>query len=181
MRVRNLVLIFVAIVALNLSASAQVPAASQPAALKVGVINSDLFARQNGITKLVTALRTLETEFKPKRDEIQALIKRLETLQTPPAANTPPAQLATRQDQAQSLQIEIKRKQEDARVAYAKRMSALIDPVKLSVVSALEAYGKQRGLDLLVDVAKFPDGVMLINNNADLTAAFIRDYNSKNP
>ena len=86
-----------------------------------------------------------------------------------------------RREQAQTLQIEIQRKQEDARVAYSKRLSALTDPIRLSIFNALETYSKARGVDLLIDLAKFPDGVLLVNQNADMTAAFIRDYNSKNP
>ncbi|MEO8574190.1 MAG: OmpH family outer membrane protein [Pyrinomonadaceae bacterium] len=159
--------------------NAQAPSQTTPA--KVGIINSELFSNSTGgITRLVNALRTLDTEFKPKRDEITQLLNRFGTLQQPPA-NTPPAQLAARREQAQALQIEIQRKQEDARVAYAKRLATLTNPIRASVFSALEAYTKQRGLDVLIDVSKFPEGVLLANRNADLTPGFIRDFNSKNP
>ncbi len=173
--------IFALVVALifTTSLTAQVPAQTGPA--KVGVVNSDMFSSATGgITRLVNALRTLETEFKPRRDEITQMISRINSLQQVPA-NTPPAQLATRRDQAETLQVEIQRKQEDARAAYAKRLAALTDPIRMSVFNALEAYAKQRGIDVLLDLSKFPDGVLLANKNADLTPAFIRDFNSKNP
>ena len=160
-------------------AEAQAPAQATPA--KVGIINTSAFTNSTGgITRLVTALRTLDTEFKPRRDEITTLVNRLNALQQVPA-NTPPDQLATRRDQAQTLQVDIQRKQEDARVAYAKRMSTLTEPIRLSVFTALEAYGKQRGIDVWIDMSKFPDGVFVINPGADQTAAFVRDFNSKNP
>src|SRR5688572_12615600 len=107
---------------------AQAPA--QPAPAKVGIIDSNLFGDPtNGIKRLVAALRTIEAEFKPRRDEITQLVNRLNTLaQVPP--NTPPAQLATRREQAETLQIEITRKQEDARVAFTKRTAALTNPIR---------------------------------------------------
>ena len=182
MKLRTLLFIsFVFFVSVN-SATAQVPVATQPASLKVGVINSDLFANPNGgITKYTAALRTLETEFRPLQDEIRALVTRLEGLGKQPTANVPQTQLIARREQAETLQLDIKRKQEDARVAYGKRFSTLTDPIRLSIFNALEAYTKARGIDVLIDVAKFPDGVLLVNKNADMTAAFIKDFNTKNP
>ncbi len=160
-------------------AGAQAPIQAAPA--KVGVINSDSFSDPaTGITRLVNALKTIDAEFKPRRDEIAALVTRFNSLQQV-APNTPAAQLATRREQAETLQVEIQRKQEDARTAYTKRLAALTNPIRLSVYTALEAYVKQRGIDLLLDVSKFPDGVLLANKNADLTPGFIRDFNSKNP
>ena len=180
---RNLLFIVFAIIASVTVSNAQVPAASQTAQpLKIGVINSEMFGSQTGgITRFVAVLRTLETEFKPRRDEIATLIGRLDALGKQPTANVPPAQLAARREQAESLQLDIRRKQEDARVAWTKRFDTLTDPIRVSIFNALDAYAKARGIDLLVDIAKFPEGLMLVNKNADLTTAFIRDFNSKNP
>jgi hypothetical protein len=36
-------------------------------------------------------------------------------------------------------------------------------------------------MDVLLDISKFPEGVLLANKNADLTPTFIREFNSKNP
>jgi Skp family chaperone for outer membrane proteins len=172
-------LILTAIIGFVSMARAQAPA--QPAPAKVGIINSEKFAATTGgITRLVNALRTIEAEFKPKRDEINQLASRLDALQQVPAGTTP-AQLATRREQAQTLQVEIQRKQEDARIAFSKRGTTLTGPIRLSILNALEAFAKQRSLDVLIDLSKFPEGVLLVNPNADLTAAFVRDFNSKNP
>jgi Skp family chaperone for outer membrane proteins len=175
----KLILLFASITALTSVAAGQVPVQTTPA--KVGVINSEMFSNPNGgVTRLVNALRTLETEFKPKRDEITQLRSRFESLQQVPP-NTPAAQLASRREQAETLQIEIQRKQEDARVAYAKRLSALTDPIRVSILTALDAFGKQRGIDVLIDRSKFPEGIFVLNPSADLTSIFIRDFNSRNP
>jgi Skp family chaperone for outer membrane proteins len=179
MKFAQVLFLTAAMLAFSSIAGAQAPIQAAPA--KVGVINSDTFSDpNNGITRLVNALKTIETEFKPRRDEIATLVTRFNSLQQIPA-NTPPAQIASRRDQAETLQIEIQRKQEDARNAYAKRLATLTNPIRLSVYTALEAYVKQRGIDVLLDVSKFPDGVLLANKNADLTPGFIKEFNSKNP
>ena len=168
---------FAMIVASN--AQAQAPAQIAPA--KVGVVNTAAFTNTNGgITRFVNAIRTLEAEFMARRNDITQSVARLEELQKVPAGLSA-AQINDRRDQAQTLQIQITRKQEDARVAYAKRFSQLTDPIQKNVLDALTAFAKARGIDVLLDVSKFQEGLLLVNPGADLTAAFIRDFNSKNP
>lgn len=176
---RTVFMIIASLTLTTLAATAQVPAQTVPA--KVGVMNSSMFSNSTGgITRFVNALRTQDNEFKGRRDEITQLVGRLAGLRNVPTGMTE-AQLVTRRDQAQTLQVEITRKQEDARIAYSRRFSQLTDPIQKSIVDALKAFGKARGLDVLIDVSRFPEGVLLVNENADLTAAFIRDFNSKNP
>jgi Skp family chaperone for outer membrane proteins len=172
-------IIAASIVFSTLAADAQVPVQTAPA--KVGVVDSSKFSNTTGgITRYVNALRTMDTEFKARRDDIAQLMSRLEGLQNLPAGTTE-AQLEVRRDQAQTLQIEITRKQEDARTAYARRFAQLTDPIQKSIVDALKVFAKARGIDVLVDVSKFQEGVLLVNEGSDLTAAFVRDFNSKNP
>ena len=175
----KILLLLASIATLASLAAAQAPVQTTPA--KVGVIDSALFSDPtNGIKRLVAAQKTLEAEFKPRRDEITQLVTRFNSLQQVPP-NTPPAQIATRREQAETLQIEIQRKQEDARVAYSKRLAALTTPIRVSVYTALEAYVKQRGIDLVIDVSKVPEGVLLANKNIDMTPGFIREFNTRNP
>src|SRR6185503_19140929 len=116
MRLAISVFMLAAAVTFTSTLTAQAPVQTAPA--KVGVINSDNFANSTGgSTRLVNALRTLDAELKPRRDEITQLLARFNALQQVPAASTP-AQLASRRDQVETLQTEIQRKQEDARVAY---------------------------------------------------------------
>ena len=177
-RSAKLVLAITAALTLSSLASAQAPAQTAP--VKIGIVDSAAFTQPGGITRMINALRTLDAEFKGRRDEIASLIARLETLQKVPPGTTE-AQLAVRRDQAQTLQIDIQRKQEDARSAFTKRHTALTEPIRLSILTALEAYAKQRGIDVVIDVSKFPESILLVNANAALTVGFIRDFNSKNP
>lgn len=175
MRPRSLLLLFAAFVAFATAGYGQATPAPQ---VKVGLINSQMFTDQtNGVRRLLNAIRTLDIEFRPRRDEIAQLVARFNTLNDD-AAKAPTAQ---KREQLQTLQTEITRKQEDARLAFARREATLTNPVRLNIFNALEAYARQRGVDVLIDVSKFPDGVLLVNKNADLTAAFIRDFNTKNP
>src|SRR4030095_6891782 len=130
---------------------AQAPPQVTPA--KVGAINSQAFSDPTGeITRLVNTLKTIDAEFKPRRDEIAQLVARFNTLQ----ADAARAPTAAKQDQLQTLQIEITRKQEDARAAFAKRTAALTNPIRLSVFNALEAFARQRGIDVLIDLSQVP-------------------------
>ena len=179
MKSMNIILAIAFATLLATTAGAQVPAQSAPA--KVGVVNTAAFTNTNGgITRLVSAMRTLEGEFLARRTDITNSITRLEELQKVPAGLST-AQLNDRRDQAQTLQIHITRKQEDARVAYAKRFAQLTDPIQKTVLDALTAFAKARGIDVLLDVSKFQEGLLLVNPGSDLTAAFIRDFNSRNP
>jgi Skp family chaperone for outer membrane proteins len=178
----SVAIMIAAMMAFSSYVNAQVPA--QTGTLKIGVINSDMFSdEKEGITRLNNALRTVDVEFKPRRDELAGLIARFEQLKR--ELNAPvqpdPKTLAAKTEQAQTLQVDINRKQEDARVAYTKRLAALTNPIRQSIYTALEAFARQRQLDMLVDLAKFPDGLFLVNKNADLTPAFIKDFNTKNP
>jgi Skp family chaperone for outer membrane proteins len=166
----------------SVAASAQAVAPAQTAPARIGFVNSAQFSRATGgINRFVAVIRTLDAEFKVRRDEIAAGIARLEALQKEPPANTPQAQRAAQLEQAQTLQIEVSRKQEDARVAYARRFTQMADPLQKTIVDSLIAFAKARGVDVLIDVSKFPEGVLVINPTSDITAAFIRDFNTKNP
>ncbi|MCA1620195.1 MAG: OmpH family outer membrane protein [Acidobacteria bacterium] len=178
------------------TASAQAPAASRPAAPQGGaaaaiaegkfaIIDTDAFNDQtNGIKRLVAAFQTVEREFKPRRDEIQSLRTRLEALVKEvesTKAVAAPAALAAKAEQAQQLETEIKRKQEDGQKALDKRVQDLTGPVYQDIGNALQAFARARGLTVIFDVSKMQGVVMVVNESIDITAPFIADYNQRNP
>jgi hypothetical protein len=132
MRFRKLLLISVAFIAFVGAANAQVPAASAQAPnLKVGVVTPICSStRRPASQKLVAALRTLETEFKPRRDDSPPC-NAFRTLPEAADCECCRSSSSSRARRAQALQIEIRRKQEDARVAYGRRFSTLTDPIRL--------------------------------------------------
>ena len=178
------------------TASAQAPAASRPAAPPAGaqaaiaegkfaIIDTDAFNDQaNGIKRLVAAFQTVEREFKPRRDEIQTLRTRFEALAKEidsTKAVAAPAALQAKAEQAQQLEIEIKRKQEDGQKALDKRVQELTGPVYQDIGTALQAYARARGLSVIFDVSKMQGVVMVVNEGVDITGAFIAEYNTRNP
>ena len=179
-----------------LTASAQAPAtrpaatpAAPPAAAiaegKFAIIDTDAFNDPaQGIKRLVAAFQTVEREFKPRRDEIQSLRTRLEALVKEIESTKAVADqkaLAAKADQAQQLEIEIKRKQEDGQKALDRRVQELTGPVYQDIGNALQAYAKARGLSVIFDVSKMQGVVMVVNESIDITAPFIADYNQRNP
>src|SRR5690349_19648684 len=109
-----LALVFVS-VCFSVVVSAQVTPPTAPA--KIGFVDSTRFsASTGGVNRLVAAIRTVDDGFRPDRDGIAASIKRLEVLQKD-VPNESAAQRSARLEQAQTLQIDITRKQEDGRAA----------------------------------------------------------------
>jgi Skp family chaperone for outer membrane proteins len=165
------------------------PTAAQTAAAiaegKFAIIDTEAFGDQkDGIKRLVAAFQTVEREFKPRRDEITTLRTRYEALgkdiEATRAVSDPKA-LQTKVDQAQQLEIEIKRKQEDGQKALDKRVQELTGPVYQDIGNALQAYAKARGLSVVFDVSKMQGVVMVVDGGIDITSAFITEYNTRNP
>ena len=179
-----------------LTASAQTAPAARPAAPAAGgavtvaegkfaIIDTEAFGDQKeGIKRLVAAFQTVEREFKPRRDEITNLKTRYDALVkevNDTKAVAAPAALQAKADQAQQLEIEIKRKQEDGQKALDKRVQELTGPVYQDVGNALQAYAKARGLSVVFDVSKMQGVLMVVDGGIDITNAFIADYNQRNP
>src|SRR5688572_10439235 len=99
-----------ALILTTLDTSAQAPVQTAPA--KVGIIYSEAFSRPTGgSTRLITALQTRKTQLNPKHDESTQLAERFDAPQQL-QQRTPDPKLATTQEQAETLQIAIRRKQE---------------------------------------------------------------------
>jgi Skp family chaperone for outer membrane proteins len=187
---------FAAAAALTASAQTKPAAAARPtrpaaggavrfAEGKFAIIDTGAFGDPKaGIRRLVAALQAVEREFKPRRDEAQTLRTRYSALakeisDTKAAADR--KLLAAKADQAQQLETEIKRKQEDGQKALDKRIKELTVPVYQDIGAALQAYAKARGLSVVFDVGKMRGVVMVVDGGIDITSAFIADYNQRNP
>ena len=58
-------------------------------------------------------------------------------------------------------------------------MRDALQPVQTDILKALEAYAKGRGITVIIDAAQVP--ILYATPNMDITAAFIADYNQRNP
>jgi Skp family chaperone for outer membrane proteins len=176
------------------SGFAQTPAT--PAQAKIVVINSAAFAAKDGITKYAKAIDALEIEFKPTQDEINKMATRYQTLASEvesarkaatPAAGVPakapdPTVLQAKVDEAQSLELRIKRAQEDGKARYEKREAAVLEPIMSDIMKGLDEFAKQKGYALILDAAKLVSaGVILAldTSKVDVTKEFITFYNAR--
>ena len=165
------------------AAQAQTPAQAAP--IKLAIVDTDAFGNPAaGIKRLIDAYGKLQTEIKPKQDEIATLrtrydqmIKELNEGRT--VADT--ASLRAKAEQAETLKRDIERKQQDGQTFLDRRAKELTGPINTDLGNALQAFAKQRGYDLVLDASKFAGTMIILNQAIDITAAFIAEYNSRNP
>ena len=152
---------------------------------KVATIDTDAFADQKaGIGRLVAVYNAVEREFKPRGDELRAMKTRYDGIAkqiNDTKAVADQKALAALADQAESLEKEMKRKQEDLQASSQKRFAELAEPVYRDIGQALQNFARQRGITVVFDLSKTGNAVMVVNNAIDITDAFISDYNTRNP
>ncbi|NOT46752.1 MAG: OmpH family outer membrane protein [Acidobacteria bacterium] len=179
--------------AFAVSASAQVPAATTTGPGKIGLVNVNAFSDEKaGIAKFRTALASLDAEFKPAADQLntkraryQTLAGEIQKLQQPaptgvPAANNQ-ATLSAKVEEAQNLEIEIKRLQEDLKNKSDRRSQQVVGPVYADIVKSLSDFAKQKGYAMILDGAKLEEAGILIgfDDKYDVTKEFIAFYNAR--
>lgn len=160
-----------------------VPAVNVPET-KIALVNSDDFNDEKaGIFRLVVAMKKVDTEFGPRRTELQALQAQTEKA-TADLAKVGPMQSALinqqQQEKIDQMKKDFQRKGEDAQAAYQKRLQEVIGPVYEEIGKALDAYAKAHGITLILDVTKV-QGIVSASDSLDITKAFITEFNSKNP
>jgi len=164
------------------------PAATQTASVavpdsKMAVIYSDSFLDpKNGIARFNALLTTLNREFQPRQTELQGLQTRINALTKEiddQSAVASPDSIRQKRDQLAQMSTDFKRKGEDAEAAYARRRQEIFTPLQQDIGKALEVFAKARGINLIVDGSQVP--MVYAADALDITAAFITEFNSKNP
>jgi len=181
--------VFAAIFAV--SALAQAPTAATG---KIGLINTYMFGDdKEGIKKYITALTTLENEFKPVTTElqtmatkIQALEKEINDLRTrlQDPKNTVPIPQTTvnaKLEEYDKLTREFKFKEEDAKARYQRREQVLMTPIRQDIGNAIQEFTKKNGYVIMLDVGKLDNAGLILglDEAADVTKAFIVFYNAR--
>ena len=162
------------------------PTGPVPAA-KIAFVNTQAFGDEKaGITRYVAALKNLQREFQPRQTELQTMDTRLKAIadeisKTRSVAD--PKALQTKQEEGERLQRELEFKKKEYEAAAAKRADEVIGPLNIDIVKALEVFAKARGITMILDVSKevIFTSVLTLDPAMDVTAAFIVEYNSKNP
>lgn len=170
-----------------------VSAFAQTAGSKIGLINTQAFDDDKaGITKYVTALNSLETEFKPLFTELQTMQTTMAALQKElqgyqdivnkggkiPIAE---AEVQKKLESLDKMQREYKFKEESAKVSYQRREAVVLGPIRQDIGNALQEYTKKNGFVIMLDVAKLDNAGLILgmDDTADVTKAFITFYNAR--
>jgi Skp family chaperone for outer membrane proteins len=181
--------LFALIFALIFTASvvAQTPAAAPAGSGKIGIVNPLLFTDAKagaGITRLKTAIQTVNVAVKPQSDRLQADMTKYRTLAAEierPAAGTTQAVLQAKVTDAKALETSIKRAEEDFKRDSEKRYAATVSPILNDIFKAMNEYAKAKGYAVILNGPKLEqdDVLMGFDDRYDVTADFISFYNAR--
>ena len=167
--------------------TAAVPAGT----VKIAVIDTGAFGAEQGIAKYISAAKQLDTEFQPRRSELQTmntqlqgLAKEVETLRAQiqqPNSPVKPETLEQKADQAQKLQRDMQYKQQEAEAAYQKRSAAVMGPIVSDIMKSVQDFANQKGYAMVFDLNKMAqDGSLIaLSKTIDATDEFIAFYNKR--
>jgi Skp family chaperone for outer membrane proteins len=162
------------------SAETITPAAA-PA--NIGIIDSSAFSDEKaGITRVMNAMKQLDAKFQPLRAEIRGMRERVNTMRADlqKKRGIQDAKITAQQaDEAERLEVQIKRKAEDAQVSYQRESVATLEPLQKDIATALTAYAQAKGLTLVIDANRVP--MLYVASSLDITRDFINDYNRTHP
>jgi Skp family chaperone for outer membrane proteins len=170
------------------AAPATRPAATSNAPVpdtKIAFIDTSAFGEEKGgITRYVTAVKSLEREFKPRQDELNNMQNRIKALadeigKLSGNAVVDPKTIQAKQQEGESLQRDLKYKKEQADADFAKRYQDVVSPISTDIGKALDTFAQQRGITMILDISKLAPAILTVNPAMDVTAAFIAEYNSK--
>jgi len=181
MKVFRIIVAVAAIAAFAILAQTQTRPA--PAPTNVAIIDSSAFSDDKaGIARVMAAMQQIETKFQPLRTEIRGMRERLNTMRSDIQKKRmvqDPKLTAQQTDEADRLEVEIKRKAEDAQASYQRESLAVLDPLQKDIGTALTSYAQSRGINLLIDANRVP--IVYAASSLDITKDFIADYNRTHP
>jgi len=181
MKVFRIVVVVAAVALAAFTILAQTRPAATPA--NIAIIDSSAFSdEKNGIARVIAVGQQIEAKFMPLRTELRGMRERLQAMRldlqkkrgVQDAATT-----ARQTDEADQLEVQIKRKSEDAQAGYQRESLAMLDPLQKDIGNALTAYAQSRGVTLLIDANRVP--IVYAANNLDITKDFIAEYNRTHP
>ncbi len=153
---------------------------------KIAFINTEAFAdEKQGIARYVNAMKSLEREFLPRQNELVALQTQLKgiaddiTKLNNNQSVVDPKTIQQKQEQGVAIQNQLEFKKKQAEADFQKRRQDIVDPISDDIAKALDAFSRQRGINLMLDISKFAPAVLSVNPAMDMTAAFIAEYNSR--
>src|SRR5258707_337476 len=135
MKVFRIIVAAVAFAAFAILAQTQTRPAAAPA--NIAIIDSSTFSDDKaGIARVMAAMQQIEVKFTPLRTEIRGMRERLSTMRSDlqkKQAIQDARMTAQQSEEADRLEIQIKRKAEDAQASYQKESLAILDPLQKDI------------------------------------------------
>ncbi|HEV8429709.1 MAG TPA: OmpH family outer membrane protein [Pyrinomonadaceae bacterium] len=181
MKVFRIIVAAAAFAAFTILAQTQTRPAPTPTT--VAIIDSSAFSDEKaGIARVMVAMQQIETKFTPLRTELRGMRERLNTMRSDIQKKrlVQDAKMTAQQtEEADRLEVQIKRKAEDAQSSYQRESLAVLDPLQKEIGTSLVAFAKSKGITLLIDANRVP--VVYAADQLDITKDFIADYNRTHP
>ena len=155
--------------------------AAPPSGIAI-VDSGDFTDAKTGITRVVAALAQLDVKNQGVNKELNDMQTRLQNLRTDIQNKRlvqDPKTTAQQTDQADKLEVELKRKAEDAQAASDKEMQIALGPLQQDIQNAISAYAKAHGILMVIDANRVP--LIYADDSIDITKDFIADYNKTHP
>ena len=183
MKLFRIAIAALAFAAFTILAQTQTQTRPAGAPANIAVIDSSAFSDEKaGITRVMSAMQQIEAKFTPLRTELRNMRERLNTMRADiqkKRAIQDARTTAQQTEEADRLEVEIKRKAEDAQTSYQKESLAALDPLQKDIGNALTQYAQSRGITLLIDVNRVP--IIYAASSLDITRDFINEYNRTHP
>ena len=178
----------------SLAAFAQTPAPRNTAAPatagglgaegKIAIVNTSAFS--SNILELKAKLEGLQSEFDPKRKEVEAVQNKINNLKNQIQNQGSTVNASTRDkwvEEGTEAEKNLKRMVEDYEALAKKRGDEVTTPIYTKIGNFLQQYAQQKGIAMVVDgVAAQQNSILLwAAPTTDITEDFIKEYNKANP
>ena len=154
---------------------------------RIAVIDTSVFSDEKaGIFRVIDATISLRNEFRGRDQELKAIHARLDALvqdiQKLRQAN-PVDQKAiqAKQEDGLRLQEDFDAKKERYQQDYERRYGQVMGPISQQIGKALDEFAAQHGITMTLDVSKMLPAIVTALPTIEVTAAFIAEFNRKNP
>ena len=162
------------------AAAATTSTATQAPAAKIAVIAFQVAVAQTNEGQ--RDFSDLEKRFAPRQAQLKALSDEIQTetkqLQTQ-SSTLSEVERANRARDIQNKQTELDRSAQDARSDFQTAMQNIYTSLAAKVYDVMEAYAKERGYTLVLDISQQQSPVLYATAATNITKAVIDAYNTK--
>jgi Skp family chaperone for outer membrane proteins len=154
---------------------------------KIAVIDTSVFSDEKaGIFRVIDAAKSLQNEFRGRQQDLQTEQTRLNTLvedirklrQVNPVDQKT---IQAKQDEGLRLQQDFDTKKQRFQEDYESRYNQVMGPVSQQIGKELDQFAAQHGITMTLDVSKMLPAILTALPTVEVTAAFIAEFNRKNP